>query len=147
MTGKCFKIGNVTKLLQISADTLRYYEKIGLLPGIQRNVSGLREYTDKDLANIRFIQRAQQMKFTLAEISELLSMRQDPEGACENIRNLTATKLTEIEERIAVLDSLRQEFRSLIDLCDQRNSACPIIKEWDQGKKKQSQNLLDEVTP
>lgn len=130
-----YKIGKVTKLLGVSADTLRYYEKIGLLPPVQRNANGLREYSDRDISNIRFIKRAQQMKFSLAEISELLTMRQDPERACDEIRQLTVLKLNEIEERIAVLDSLRQEFKSLIHLCSNSNKGCPIIEDWEKGTR------------
>lgn len=141
---KNYKIGNITKMLGVSADTLRYYEKIGLLPRIQRNASGLREYSDQDISNIRFIKRAQQMKFTLAEISELLTMRQDPSGACDDIRQLTASKLTEIEDRIAVLDSLRKEFLGLIDLCSKDDDGCPIIEGWDETALPHEQTALSE---
>lgn len=140
-----YKIGNISKMLGISADTLRYYEKIGLLPGIHRNYSGLREYSERDISNIRFIQRAQQMKFSLAEIAELLTMRQDPAGACDSIRELTVSKLNEIEERIAVLDSLRQEFHTLINLCERGEAGCPIIDGWDTDKPQQDLMQAREV--
>ncbi len=64
-----YQIGEVTRRLNISADTLRYYEKIHLLPPIARNASGLRSYCDKDLSRLKFIKRAQRMGFSLEEIS------------------------------------------------------------------------------
>ena len=97
---KSYRIGDVTKLLGISADTLRYYEKIGLLPAINRAVSGIRVYYERDLSRLRFIRRAQKMKFSLKEIAELLKMREDPQHARDEVRMLTRTKLSEIEEHL-----------------------------------------------
>jgi len=72
---KLHQIGEVAQMLDISNDTLRYYEKIGLLKNIYRNQSGNREYSEKDLSQIRFIQRAQLMNFRLSEIESLLAMK------------------------------------------------------------------------
>ena len=74
-------IGEVSHRLAIPVDTLRYYEKIGLLPAIHRSPSGRRVYSSRDLSRLRFIRRAQAMSFSLAEIAQLLQMRQDPQHA------------------------------------------------------------------
>lgn len=74
-----YKIGEVSGLLELSADTLRYYEKIKLLPKVSRNASGVREYDDKDISRLKFIQRAQKMNFSLKEINGLLQMRENPQ--------------------------------------------------------------------
>ncbi len=66
-------IGEVARQLEISVDTLRYYEKIGLLPKVHRTESGIRDYDDKDISRLKFIKRAQQMNFPLSPISPPIS--------------------------------------------------------------------------
>ncbi len=120
-------IGEVARLLTMSVDTLRYYEKIGLLPKVSRAESGIRHYRDKDISRLKFIKRAQQMNFTLAEISDLLKMREDPQHARAEVRQLTTNKLKEVEVRLTELDSLRRELALLVNLCTASEEGCPII--------------------
>jgi len=122
------KIGLVAKQLKLSVDTLRYYEKFGLLPNIGRDSSGIRFYTKKDLSRLKFIQRAQQMNFKLAEIKDLLIMRENPQSAKDVIRQTTAKKLDQIDERINQLSTLRNELQLLINLCTNSAEGCPIIE-------------------
>ncbi len=124
---KQYRIGDITKKIGLSADTLRYYEKIGLLKNIPRNESGIRVYADKHLSQLKFIQRAQKMNFTLAEISDLLLMREDPQHARAEVRQLSHTKLAEVELRLKDLTTLRDELSLLINLCTGSESGCPII--------------------
>ena len=131
---KSYRIGDVTKLLGISADTLRYYEKIELLPAINRTDSGIRVYLERDLSRLRFIRRAQKMQFSLKEISELLKMREDPQHARDEIRLLTRSKLTEVEEHLDDLQFLRNELQLLLNLCTASEDGCPIIESIDQGE-------------
>ncbi len=120
-------IGEVARLLEMSVDTLRYYEKIGLLPKVSRAGSGIRCYRDKDISRLKFIKRAQQMNFTLAEIGDLLKMREDPQHARAEVRQLTANKLKEVEVRLTELDTLRRELTLLVNLCSASEDGCPII--------------------
>ncbi len=129
---KSYRIGGVTKLLGISADTLRYYEKIGLLPAINRTDSGIRVYLDRDLSRLRFIRRAQKMQFSLKEIAELLKMREDPQGARDEVRILTRSKLSEVEEHLDDLQFLRNELQLLLNLCTASENGCPIIEGIDE---------------
>ncbi len=129
---KSYHIGGVTKLLGISADTLRYYEKIGLLPAINRTDSGIRVYLERDLSRLRFIRRAQKMQFSLKEIAELLKMREDPQHARDEVRLLTRSKLSEVEEHLADLQFLRNELQLLLNLCTASEGGCPIIESIDQ---------------
>ncbi len=131
-TMKSYRIGNVTKLLGISADTLRYYEKIGLLPTINRTGSGIRVYIERDLSRLRFIRRAQKMQFSLKEIAELLKMREDPQGARDEVRILTRSKLSEVEEHLDDLQFLRNELQLLLNLCTASENGCPIIEGIDE---------------
>jgi len=129
-----YKIGDVANLLGISADTLRYYEKIGLLPQVLRTASGMRRYLPKDISNLRFIQRAKTMNFSLDEISRLLRMRQDPQNARTDVRELTRTKLTEIEDHLHDLSTLKNELTLLVNLCQGADDGCPILDDIQSGK-------------
>ena len=97
-----YKIGEVIKQTGLTADTLRYYEKIGLVKKISRDASGIRSYSDMDVSQLKFIKSAQNMKFSLREIGELLQMRRDQQHARDNVRQLTADKLEQIENQIKV---------------------------------------------
>mgnify|MGYP002620975450 CR=1 FL=1 len=127
-------IGEAARQLEISVDTLRYYEKIGLLPKVSRAESGIRQYSDKDLSRLKFIKRAQQMNFTLAEIGDLLKMRENPRHARDEVRQLTVEKLKEVEIRLSELDTLRKELSLLVNLCAASDGGCPIIDRIDEDK-------------
>ncbi len=128
-------IGEVSTLLGISADTLRYYEKIQLVPTIARTGTGIRVYVERDLSRLRFIKRAQKMQFSLREIAALLKMREDPQHARDEVRLLTGNKLDEIEERLQDLQVLRNELRLLLNLCSASKDGCPIIERIDSKER------------
>jgi len=133
-----YRIGEVTKMLELSADTLRYYEKIKLLPKVNRTASGVRVYTDKDISLLKFIRRAQKMNFSLTEISDLIQMRVDPQHARDEVRLLTAQKLKEINASIDDLTTLRNELQLLLNLCFGSDDDCPIIDSMDDDSSKNS---------
>jgi DNA-binding transcriptional MerR regulator len=126
-------IGEVTRRLGMSADTLRYYEKIGLLPRVARNGSGVRRYERADLARLKFIQRARLMNFSLDEIRNLLQFRSDPSGSKAQVRELTRRKLEDISARVDALQALRQELDLLLDSCTGSGKSCPIIDGIEDG--------------
>ncbi|HEB58713.1 MAG TPA: heavy metal-responsive transcriptional regulator [Gammaproteobacteria bacterium] len=128
-----YKISEVTARTGLSADTLRYYEKIGLLPHVARTPSGVRRYDDKDLSRLAFIKRAQRMSFSLQEIRDLLSMREGPQQARDEVRQLTAEKLAQIEENLRELGTLKDELTLLLNLCRGAEDGCPIIEDL-EGK-------------
>lgn len=123
------RIGEVVAELTLSADTLRYYEKIKLLPKVQRNNAGVRFYSEKDLSRLRFIKRAQRMGFSLEEIADLLRFRENPQQAKPQVRELAHLKLAVIEEHLAELSTLRDELRLLTNLCGASDSGCPILEQ------------------
>jgi len=134
-----YKIGDVVNELGISADTLRYYEKIGLLKKVCRSASGVRCYSENDLSQLRFIQRAKTMNFSLDEIGQLLRMRENPTRARKSVRELTQHKLLEVEQHLLSLSALRNELTLLVNLCSGSKEGCPIIDDIDKqtGDKKQ----------
>ena len=130
-----YRIGDITKQLELSADTLRYYEKFGLLPNISRTSSGNRQYNDKDISRLKFIKRAQRMNFSLEEIKNLLHMREDPQHAKDEIRTMTADKLADIEAHLTDLSTLKNELTLLLNLCRGSEDGCPIIEGFEEDHK------------
>lgn len=130
-----YKISDVSKETGLTADTLRYYEKVGLLKNIHRTPSGIRLYNNADLSRLRFIQRAKTMNFTLDEISKLLQMRENPAKVKKNVRQLTQNKLDEVEQHLKILNTLRKELTLLVNLCTGSVDGCPIIDGISRGKK------------
>ncbi len=130
---KYYAIGEAARVLEVSTDTLRYYEKIGLIPRVERNRAGVRQYREKDLSRLRFIRRAQAMRFSLGEIGLLLQMRENPTGAHREARSLTLSKLEAVKDQIGQLELLRQELQLLLNLCRGSGETCPIIEHFDSG--------------
>ena len=126
--GETYRIGDLKPLLGLSSDTLRYYEKIGLLGNIGRSAGGSRFYTRRDVSRLRFIQRAKAMNFTLIEIGQLLNFRDDPQHSRAETRELTRSKLKIIEQQAQQLDTLRKELTLLLNLCGCSEDGCPIIE-------------------
>ena len=127
-----YRIGEVTKRTGISADTLRYYEKLGPLRDVRRTASGVRVYDDRDLSRLGFIQRAKAMNFSLEEIVQLLEMCDDPQHAREQVRWLTRHKLDSVEAQLEQLETLRRELTLLLNLCRGAEDGCPILEGMDQ---------------
>lgn len=133
-TNNTYQIGDVVNKFGISADTLRYYEKIGLLKKINRTPSGIRLYNEQDLSRLRFIQRAKTMNFSLDEITQLLKMRENPARAKKRVRQLTQNKLNEVEQHLKTLNTLRNELTLLVNLCAGSKDGCPIIDDINMTK-------------
>ena len=128
------KIGEVAKLLNITIDTLRYYEKIKLLNPIKRTSSGIRLYDESDLVRIKFIQQAQKMSFSLDEIRQLLSFRDSPQMPKPPVRQLVLEKISDIETHINELTALKNELKALTAQCKQsmEKERCPILKNFEK---------------
>lgn len=121
-------IGEVSAHTGLTPDTLRYYERLGLLPAVSRNTGGQRRYSDTDLGRLRFIRRAQSMDFSLEEIAGLLQLRDQPGDVREEVRGMTEQKLKAIEARIGELTLLRDELSNLVEQCQASDGCCPIIQ-------------------
>lgn len=126
-----WRIGKVEQLTGLSADTLRYYERIGLLPPPQRSPGGSRIYRDRDLQRLHFIKRAQQVGFTLEEIGSLLGFREDPAGSCREVRQLAAAKHRWVQHRMAALGKMEAELALLLSICTGNQDGCPILEHLD----------------
>lgn len=132
---KDWSIGQLAARSTVSVDTLRYYEKIGLLPRALRDTGGRRRYGETDLARLRFIRRAQAMNFSLTEIRSLLQLRERPQAAREDARRMTGEKLAQVETRLKSLRLLRNELRLLLNLCAGAEDGCPILESLDAQRR------------
>jgi len=113
----------------VNAQTLRYYERRGLLAEPARSAAGYRAYPPDTVRRVRFIKRAQELGFTLTEVQTLLQLAQgDPEG-CDAARDLAAEKIADIERRIADLENLRAGLTQLVATCERPrpDRDCPIL--------------------
>lgn len=124
-------VGEAARQLGLAADTLRYYDRIGLVRPAARGAAGRRLYTAEDLARLRFVQRAQAMNYRLAEIKALLHLRAQPRAPRAEARRLVAEKLSQIKDRLATLTLLRNELELLLNLCDGGTERCPILDAMD----------------
>ncbi len=122
------KIGEAAAASGCHLETIRYYERIGLLPRPSRTGSGYRAYTAKDVARIRFITRGRDLGFSLDEIRGLLRLTEDPELSCEQVDALARHHLAEIKVRQKELRRIARELERTIAGCTGgRRGACAIL--------------------
>jgi Cu(I)-responsive transcriptional regulator len=127
-------IGEAASATGLPAKTIRYYESIGLLRPPSRSHGNYRVYTEREVATLRFIQRARQLGFPLQEIGNLLSLWQDRNHRSADVKTLAAERLREIDRRIAELESIRATLHDLVARChgDDRPD-CPILADLETG--------------
>ena len=101
------RIGEMAKLAGVKSDTVRYYERVGLLPRPERTPNGYRSYEGADLTRIRFIRKAQALGFTLDEVRRILSFRGKSSATCRCVVSMAEATLSETEHKIAELTSFR----------------------------------------
>jgi MerR family copper efflux transcriptional regulator len=128
-------IGDVAKRANVHIETLRYYERRGLVPRPRRSASNYRLYAEDTVRRVRFIKSAQELGFSLAEIRELLSLRATPRTRCAEIRQRAEAKVKAIEAKIASLQAMKQALAKLVAECsgDGPVTACPILESFDAG--------------
>ena len=122
-------IGEVARRSGVGVETVRFYERGGMIEEPPRRPSGYRQYPEDVIVRIQFIRRAKELGFTLKEIKELLSLRMDSSTQCEDIRQRSITKIDDIETRIAVLERMKAALVKLTAACDGQGSVsdCPIL--------------------
>ncbi|GHO94258.1 mercuric resistance operon regulatory protein [Reticulibacter mediterranei] len=122
-------IGQVARRAGVGVETVRFYEREGLLEAPPRRASGYRQYSEEVVKRIRFIQRAKLLGFSLKEILELLTLRVDRQTSCEQVKERTAAKLAEVEQKIAELQHMRQALLQVAAFCEEEGpkSRCPLL--------------------
>jgi MerR family mercuric resistance operon transcriptional regulator len=127
------KIGKVARNAGLAIDTVRYYEREGLLQKPARTASGYRHYTTDAVARLRFIRQAKELGFSLAEIKDLLALRVTPGKSCADVKARAEAKIADVEQRIAQLDRMKRALAKLATACSGRGptSDCPILEAMD----------------
>jgi len=123
-------IGTVAKRAGVPIDTIRYYEREGLLPEPLRRASGYRSYNETAIRQLRFIRRAKDLGFTLEEIRDLLALSSDRRGGVKAVRKRTEQRLASIDARIDELMRIRKGLQQLVEACPGHGDPehCPILR-------------------
>ena len=126
-------IGELARRAGVNVQTIRYYERRGLLPEPRRTESNYRTYSGDTVRRVRFIKRAQQLGFALKEIQELLSLRASPRSRCAAVRRRSQAKLADIDEKIRSLEGMRGALSKLVRACSGHGpiNECPILDSLD----------------
>src|SRR5712691_7729310 len=124
------KTGEVARAGGVNLETIRYYERRGLLPKPPRTPAGYRTFDPEAVRRIRFIKHAQALGFSLKEVRELLSLRVDPRRSCAEVRARAEAKLADIDEKIRGLHAMKKTLARFIAACSGRGpvSECPILE-------------------
>ena len=114
----------------VNVETLRYYERRGLLPEPPRRASGYRQYSQDDVARLQFIKRAKELGFTLQEVQELLDLRVDPDTPCAMVKRRADLKIIDIEDKLRSLKKIKKALNKLAAPCSGRGPVgdCPILE-------------------
>ncbi len=124
---KPLTIGQLAQLANVNIETIRYYQRIGLLREPPKPASGYRHYPESTVETLHFIKRAKQMGFSLQEIAELIELG---ESACSSVRLRAEAKREQITAQIQELQNLRQMLNQLIEQCysEGKDRPCPIVR-------------------
>lgn len=124
------RTGQVATEAGVNVQTLRYYERRGLLPEPPRRDSGYRTYGANSVAVVRFIKRAQEVGFTLSEIEMLLHLAQGGPANCDAVKELAHQKVIDLERRMQSLEAMRASLERLVETCERpkRSRECPLIE-------------------
>lgn len=127
-------IGKVAGLAGVNVDTLRYYERRGVLPPPERTSANYRVYTEDAVLRVRFVKHAQELGFSLAEIKELLELRVNGTASCADVRDKAMGKVADLENKIRSLEAMRRVLTRLADECSEQGplTACPVLDALDE---------------
>lgn len=125
-----FNVGEAGRRSNVSAKMVRHYEALGLLPAVSRTDSGYRQYTDKEVHTLRFIRRARDLGFSMAEIGELLKLWQNRRRPSASVKRIASEHIAALDAKMAEMAAMRKTLQHLVHCCngDDRPD-CPILDE------------------
>lgn len=134
---KLLKIGEVAKRSEVGIETIRFYERQGLLAEPERRPSGYRQYDESVVSRLKFIRSAKELGFTLSEIKELLGLWFDANTKCVHVRQRAERKITDIEDKIRSLQKMKRSLKKIINQCVSRDAVddCPLWLGLDEPRK------------
>lgn len=130
-------IGKLAKKTNVNIETVRYYERLGLLVEPERTESGYRLYAEEEVARLRFIKRAQELGFSLKEIQDLLTLRVDQNTSCSQVKQRAEGKLADIDAKMKDLERIRRALEHITVMCTGQGpiTSCPILDAMDMSEK------------
>ncbi len=132
--------GELAKRGGVNIETIRYYERLGLLPKPPRLTAGYRLFSADDARRVRFIKRAQKLGFSLKEIEELLALQNAPSTTRADVRKRAEAKIADIDEKLRDLTAMKESLEQLTAACSGRGSlcGCPILESFDSTTTKEN---------
>ena len=130
------RIGEVAKNSHVGVETVRFYEREGLISMPKRSVSGYRQYSESVIKQIQFIQHAKTLGFSLKEIRELIKLKNTRDARCKSIKATAKAKIADIQEKIDALERMKIALQPLVAQCKSSDpiSDCPILNALDVDK-------------
>lgn len=123
------QIGDLSRHAGVNIETIRYYERIGVLPVPALQENGRRSYTEVDARRLGFVRHARELGFDLAAVRALLALQEQPQASCEDASRIAQAQLAEVESRIARLLNLRKELSRMVKECGRGVVAeCRVIE-------------------
>lgn len=111
------QIGDLARAAGVNIETIRYYERIGVLPRPDRSENGRRAYVESDARRLAFVRHARDLGFDLKDVRVLLALQERPEASCEHASRIAAAQLEAVENRIALLLNLQAELTRMVSEC------------------------------
>ena len=135
-------IGQVARRAGVGVETVRFYEREGLLSDPARRASGYRQYEESIVSRLQFIRRAKELGFTLGEIKEILALRLDPSTSCADVKGRAQAKIADVEVKIRTLQRIKKALVKLTKACSGRGaiSECPILDALDSQERTETQD-------
>lgn len=146
-TRESLTIGKLAKLAGVGVETVRFYERKGLLEQPPRRESGYRQYPPEAVSRLRFIRRSKELGFSLSEIKDLMSLRLDESTACRDIQTRAEAKLAEVQGKIRALQNIEQSLKTLTKACasNTQTGPCPIIDALEPNSRGESESGVQDM--
>jgi Hg(II)-responsive transcriptional regulator len=134
------KIGELAKCSGVGIETIRYYERQGLLAEPDRRPSGYRQYDESVVSRLQFIRRVKELGFTLSEIKELLGLWFEQNTKCVHVRQQAERKVSDLENKIRSLQRMKRSLKKIVSQCENRDAVdkCPLWLGLDEPRKNAS---------
>jgi MerR family mercuric resistance operon transcriptional regulator len=123
-----YTIGRLAAAAGVNLETVRYYERIGVMPEPERTPGGHRAYTTKHRDRLEFVRRARELGFSLDDVRALLALSEPGRQVCAEVRTIAAAHLEEVRRKLADLVRLEAVLDQLVRQCDENAPACPVIE-------------------
>ena len=120
-------IGEAARLTGLSVETIRYYEREGIVEKAGRTASGRRAYTEREISELRFIKRCRDLGFTIQDACALRELSKAPEQACRDVEDVATRHLDNVRSKIAALQRLEQALAELVQTCTEGAASCPLL--------------------